>query len=337
MAFAVRCGAAMRRRDFFKMIGAGTVAWPLAARSEQSKLRAVGFLGPGYAAATPPEFTAAFLEGIAAAGFKEGRDVAIEYRWADTHLERVPALALGLVRLRTNVIFTISDVPTLIAKGATAAIPIVFITASDPVAMGLVDSLNRPGANVTGVTLIASQLGPKRIELLRELLPKAGVVSFLVNPNNANAEPNVADARMAARRLGLETNVLPASNEQELDMAFAKLGQSKPDALLVIPDPVFLNLREQFSDLEARYAIPTIHYSRENVVAGGLLSYGSSLKAMFHQAGVYVGRILGGAKPGDLPIVQPTKFELAINLKTAKALGVDVPPSLLARADEVIE
>jgi ABC-type uncharacterized transport system substrate-binding protein len=240
-------------------------------RSEQPKVRAVGFLGPGYAATTPPEFTAAFLEGIATAGFKEGRDVAIEYRWADTHLERVPALALGLVRLRTNVIFTISDVPTLIAKGAIATIPIVFITASDPVAMGLADSLNRPGANVTGVTLIASQLGPKRIELLRELLPKAGVVSFLVNPNNANAEPNVAEARMAARRQGLETVVVPASNEQELDMAFAKLGQSKPDALLVIPDPVFLNLREQFGDLEARYAIPTIHYSRENVAAGGLL------------------------------------------------------------------
>ncbi|MFZ3250087.1 MAG: ABC transporter substrate-binding protein [Pseudolabrys sp.] len=298
---------------------------------------AVGFLGPGYASATPPQFTAAFVEGIAAAGFAEGKDVAIEYRWADTRLERVPALALGLIRLRANVIFTISDVPTLVAKGATATIPIVFITASDPVAMGLVDSLNRPGGNVTGVTLIASQLGPKRVELLRELLPKAGVVGFLVNPHNANAEPNVADAQMAARRLGLETNVLPASNEQELDMAFAKLGQSKTDALLVIPDAVFVNLREQFSNLEARYAIPIIHYSRENVVAGGLLSYGANFYAMFHQAGLYVGRILGGAKPADLPIVQPTKFELVINLKTAKALGLNVPPSLLARADEVIE
>src|SRR5262245_47554141 len=200
--------------------------------------------------------------------------------------------------------------------------------------MGLVDSLNRPGAYVTGVTLSASQFGPKRIELLRELLPKAGVVSFLVNPNNANAEPNVAEARMAARRQGLETNVVPASNEQELDIAFAKLGQSKPDALLVIPDPVFLNLREQFGDLEARYA--TLRSAVRNTDhplfsgecrRGHLLSYGSSLKAMFYQAGIYVGRILGGAKPGDLPIVQSTKFELAINLKTAKALGVDVPPS----------
>jgi len=187
------------------------------------------------------------------------------------------------------------------------------------------------------VTFIGSQLGPKRVELLRELLPKAGVVSLLVNPNNANAEPNVADAQMAAHRLGLRTNVLPASNEQELDMAFAKLGQLKTDALLVIPDPVFLNLREQIGALEARYAIPTIHYSQENVVAGGLLSYGASFKAMYHQAGVYAGRILGGAKPADLPVVQPTKFELAINLKIAKSLGITVPPALLARADEVIE
>jgi putative ABC transport system substrate-binding protein len=235
------------------------------------------------------------------------------------------------------VIFTISDVPTLVAKGATTTIPVVFITASDPVAMGLVDSLNRPGGNVTGVTIFASQLGPKRVELLHELLPKAGVVSLLVNPHNANAEPNLADAQMAAHRLGLETNILPASNEQELDLAFVKLAQLKSDALLVIPDAVFLNLREQFSALEVRFAIPTMHYSRENVLAGGLLSYGANFKVMFHQAGNYVGRILGGAKPADLPIVQPTKFELAINLKTAKALGLNVPPSLLTRADEVIE
>jgi len=313
------------------------VAWPLPARSEQSKVAAIGFVGPGYAAATPAQFIAAFVEGIAEAGFAEGKDFAIEYRWADTRLERVPAMVVGLVRLRANVIFTISDVPTLVAKGATATIPIVFITASDPVAMGYVESLNLPGGNVTGVTLIASQLGPKRIELLHELLPKAGVVSLLANPHNANAEPNVADAQMAARRLGLQTNVLHVSNEQELDTAFAKLGQLKTDALLVIPDAVFINLREQFSALEVRYAIPTVHYSRENVLAGGLVSYGANFKAMFHQAGVYVGRILGGAKPADLPVVQPTKFEFAINLKTAKALGLNVPPSLLARADEVIE
>jgi len=327
----------MKRRDFIKVIGAGAVAWPLAARSEQPKVRAVGFLGPGYAAATPPQFTAAFIEGMAAAGFAEGKDVVIEYRWADNHLERVPMLALGLIRARTEVIFTISDVPTLIAKGATATTPIVFITNSDPVGMGLVDSLNRPGGNVTGVTLIGSPLGPKRIELLRELVPKASVVSFLANPNNANVEPNVAEAEAAAHRLGLRTNVLPASSEQELNLAFAKLGQLKPDALLVIPDPVFLNLREQLSALEVRYAVPTIHYSRENVVAGGLLSYGANFAAMFHQVGIYVGRILSGAKPADLPVVQPTKFELVINLKTAKALGLKVPAALIARADEVIE
>jgi len=326
----------MRRREFISLVGGAAVTWPLAARSEQPKI-AVGYLGPGSVATTPPQVSAAFVEGIAAAGFAEGKDVAIEYRWADTHLERIPALVLGLIRLQANVIVTVGDIATLVAKGATATIPIVFLTASDPVVMGLVDSLNRPGGNVTGVTFIGSQLGPKRVELLRELLPKAGVVSLLVNPNNANAEPNVADAQMAAHRLGLRTNVLPASNEQELDMAFAKLGQLKTDALLVIPDPVFLNLREQIGALEARYAIPTIHYSQENVVAGGLLSYGANFKAMYHQAGVYVGRILGGAKPADLPVVQPTKFELAINLKIAKSLGITVPPALLARADEVIE
>jgi putative tryptophan/tyrosine transport system substrate-binding protein len=326
----------MRRRDFIVM-GSAAAAWPLAARSEQPKLAAVGFLGPGYAAATPLEFISAFVEGIGEAGFAEGKDVAIEYRWADTHLERVPALVLGLIRLRANIIFTISDVPTLVAKGATATIPIVFITASDPVAMGLVDSLNRPGGNVTGVSLIAGQLGPKRVELLQELLPKARVVGLLVNPNNANAEPNVAEAQLAARRLGLETNVLSASNEQELDEAFAKVGRLKTDALLVIPDPVFLNLREQFSALEMRYRIPTVHYSRENVLAGGLLSYGANFYAMFRQAGVYVGRILKGEKPASLPVVQPTKFELAINLKTAKFIGITVPPALLSRADEVIE
>jgi ABC-type uncharacterized transport system substrate-binding protein len=325
----------MRRREFISLVGGAAVTWPLTARSEQPK--AVGYLGPGSVATTPPQVIAAFVEAIAAAGFAEGKDVAIEYRWADSHLERIPALVLGLIRLRANVIVTIGDIATLVAKGATATIPIVFLTASDPVAMGLVDSLNRPGGNVTGVTFIGSQLGPKRVELLRELLPKAGVVSLLVNPNNANAEPNVADAEMAAHRLGLQTNVLPASNEQELDRAFAKLGQLKTDAVLVIPDPVFLILRERIGALEARYAIPTIHYSQENVVAGGLLSYGANFNTMYHQAGVYVGRILGGAKPADLPVVQPTKFELAINLKIAKSLGITVPPALLARADEVIE
>jgi putative tryptophan/tyrosine transport system substrate-binding protein len=326
----------MRRREFISLVGGWAVAWPLAARSEQPKI-AVGYLGPGSVATTPPQVIAAFVEGIASAGFAEGKDVAIEYRWADSHLERIPALVLGLIRLRANVIVTVGDIATLVAKGATATIPIVFLTANDPVAMGLVESLNRPGGNVTGVTFIGSQLGPKRVELLRELLPKAGVVGLLVNPNNANAEPSVADAQLAARRLGLQTNVLPASNKQELDMAFAKLGQLKADALLVIPDPVFLSLREQIGALEARYAIPTVHYSQENVVAGGLLSYGANFKAMYRQIGVYVGRILGGAKPADLPVVQPTKFELAINLKIAKSLGITVPPALLARADEVIE
>jgi putative ABC transport system substrate-binding protein len=203
--------------------------------------------------------------------------------------------------------------------------------------MGLVASMNRPGGNVTGVTVIASQLGPKRVELLHELLPKAGVVSFLLNPNNPNAEPETANAETAAHALGLQIHILPASSDQEIDTAFAKSVELKTDALLLIPDASFQSRRDQFVRLAARYAVPTIYYSREYVEAGGLMSYGASFTGMYRQAGNYVGRILSGAKPADLPIEQPTKFELVINLKTAKALGLTVPPTLLARADEVIE
>ena len=268
----------------------------------------------------------------------DGKNVAIEYRWADGHLERVPALALDLIRRRVNVIFASGgDVSTLVVKGATATIPIVFTSASDPVAMGFVASLNRPGGNVTGVTIIASQLGPKRVELLHELLPKAGVVGLVLNPNVPNAELDAAEMQVAARSLRLQTHILHASSDQEIDTAFAKLVELKIDALLVVPDPSFQSRRDQFVQLAARYAMPTIYYSREYVAAGGLLSYGASFTGMFRQAGNYVGRILGGAKPADLPVVQPAKFELAINLKTAKALGLTVPPALLTRADEVIE
>jgi putative tryptophan/tyrosine transport system substrate-binding protein len=229
------------------------------------------------------------------------------------------------------------DVPCLVVKGATAIIPIVFTSGSDPVAMGLVASMNRPGGNVTGVTVIASQLGPKRVELLHELLPKAGVVSFLLNPNNPDAEPEMANAETAARALGLQIHILPASSDQEIDTAFAKSVELKTGALLLIPDASFQSRRDQFVRLAARYAVPTIYYSREYVAAGGLLSYGASFTVMYRQAGNYVGRILGGAKPADLPVMQPTKFELAINLKTAKVLGLTIPPTLLVRADEVIE
>jgi putative ABC transport system substrate-binding protein len=296
----------------------------------------VGFLS-GQGADAFPQFPVAFRAGLSAAGFMEGKDVVIEYRWADGHLERVPALALDLIRRRVNVIFTASDVPTLVTKGATGTIPIVFFTANDPVDMSFVASLNRLGGNVTGVTFIANQLGPKRVEILHELLPKAGIVGLLFNPNNPSGEPNTAEAQAAARGLGLQTHILRASIEQEIDKAFATLVELKTDALLVIPDPYFQSQRDLFVRLAAHHALPTIYYSREYVASGGLLSYGASFTEMFRQAGNYVGRILGGAKPADLPVIQPTKFELAINLTTAKTLRLTVPPSLLARADELIE
>jgi len=297
----------------------------------------IGFLS-GNNAERLPQFTAAFHEGLSAAGFVDGKNVAIEYRWADSHLERVPALALDLIRRRVTVIFASGgDVTTFVAKGATATIPIVFVTGSDPVAMGFVASLNRPGGNVTGVTFIAGELGPKRVELVRELLPKAVVVGLVLNPNIPNAELDAADMETAARGLGLKTHVLHAISDQEIEAAFAKFAELKIDALLVIPDPSFQSRRDQFVRLAARYAVPAIYYSREYVAAGGLVSYGASFTAAFRLAGNYVGRVVRGAKPADLPVEQPTKFELAINLKTAKALGLTVSPTLLSRADEVIE
>ena len=326
----------MKRREFITLLG-GAAAWPLTARAQQPMMPVIGFLSSNRADAIP-QFTAAFHEGLSAAGFVEGKNVSIEYRWADAHLERVPALALDLIRRRVDVLFTSGgDVPILVAKGATTTIPIVFITASDPVAMGFVASLNRPGGNVTGVTFIAGELGPKRVELVRELLPKAVVVGLVLNPNIPNAELDAADMETAARGLGLKTHVLHAISDQEIEAAFAKFAELKIDALLVIPDPSFQSRRDQFVRLAARYAVPAIYYSREYVAAGGLVSYGASFTAAFRLAGNYVGRVVRGAKPADLPVWQPTKFELAINLKTAKALGLTVPPSLLARADEVIE
>jgi len=326
----------MKRREFIILLS-GAAAWPLAAHAQQPIKPVLGFLSANSADALP-HFTAAFLEGLSAAGFVDGKNVTIEYRWADAHLERVPALALDLIRRRVDVLFTSGgDVPILVAKGATTTIPIVFITASDPVAMGFVASLNRPGGNVTGVTFIAGELGPKRVELVRELLPKAVVVGLVLNPNIPNAELDAADMETAARGLGLKTHVLHAISDQEIEAAFAKFAELKIDALLVIPDPSFQSRRDQFVRLAARYAVPAIYYSREYVAAGGLVSYGASFTAAFRLAGNYVGRVVRGAKPADLPVEQPTKFELAINLKTAKALGLTVSPTLLSRADEVIE
>jgi putative tryptophan/tyrosine transport system substrate-binding protein len=327
----------MKRREFISLLGGAAAAWPLAARAQQAAMPVIGFLSTNRSAAVP-HFTAAFREGLAEAGFIDGKNVAIEFRFAEQHLERVPALAVGLVRRHVAVIFTAGgNVTAMVAKGATSTIPIVFVTGVDPVTAGLVASLNRPGGNLTGATVIASQLATKHLELLRDLVPMARVVAVLANPNNPNAENDVADAQTAGRALGQEIHVLPVASEQEVEAAFTTLAQLKADALVLDPDPLFTNLRSKIVALVERRALPAIYYDRHYVDAGGLISYGASFTGLYRQGGIYVGRILKGAMPAELPVVQPTKFELVINLKTAKALGLEVPPTLLARANEVIE
>ena len=324
------------RRKFLAALG-GAAIWPLAARAQQSVMPVIGFLSTNRSDAFP-NYIAAFHEGLAEGGFVEGKNVAIEFRFAEQRLERVPALAMDLVRRKVAVILTTGgDVPAMVAKGVTSTIPIVFLTGFDPVKSGLVASLNRPGGNLTGATVIAGQLVAKRLELLRELVPAARIVGVLANPNNPNADGDMAEAQTAGRALGQEIHVLLAEREQEVDAAFTTLALLKADALVLDADPLFANLRGKIIALVERRALPTVYYSREYADAGGLISYGASFTGLYRQGGIYVGRILKGAKPAELPVVQPTKFDLIINRKTAKALGLDVPSTLLARADEVIE
>ena len=327
----------MRRRDFITLVGGAAAAWPLAARAQQPAMPVIGFLS-SRSAGQSAGVVAAFRDGLAEAGFIEGKNVAIDFRFAEGHLERLPTLAIGLVRRGVAVIFTGGgDVPAMVAKGATSTIPIVFVTGFDPVKSGLVTSLNRPDGNLTGATVIAGQLAAKRLGLLHELVPSVRLVAVLLNPNNPNAEADVADAQVAARALGQQIEVLPAGSEQELEVAFTSFSRLKADALLLEPDPLFTDLRNKIVALVERQRIPAIYYAREYTAAGGLLSYGASFTDLYRQGGVYVGRILKGAKAADLPVVQPTKFELVVNLKTAKALGLTIPPGVLALADEVIE
>jgi putative ABC transport system substrate-binding protein len=324
----------MRRREFITLLG-GATAWPFAARAQQSAMPVIGFLNSG-APGLYPHYVRAFHQGLREAGFVEGRNVAIEYRWAEDQYDRLPAFAADLVRRQVTVIFA-NGPAALLAKAATTTIPIVFATAVDPVAVGLVGSLNRPGGNLTGVTTLNVEVGPKQLELLHELVPTAAIIAALVNPTGPGAENQTRDLPMAARALGLQLHVLEASTERDFDAAFANLIQLRAGALVIAQDAFFSSQSAQLATLTVRHAVPAIHPQREFAAAGGLMSYGGSFADAYRLVGIYTGRILKGEKPSDLPVQQATKVELIINLKTAKALGLSVPLPLIGRADEVIE
>jgi putative ABC transport system substrate-binding protein len=327
----------MKRREFITLLGGAAAGWPLAARAQQPAMPVIGFLS----ILTPsdaPRFLAAFQLGLNEAGFVDGRNVAIEYRWAEGQYDRVPALAADLVRRRVTVIVVSGGaVSALAAKTATSIIPIVFVIGDDPIRFGVVHSLNQPGGNITGVTLFISELMAKRLELLSQAMPSTPAIAMLVNPKNPNAESEAKELESVARTSGRALRLLNASTESDIEAVFATLVQQRLGALLVGTDTFFYSQRNQLVALAARHSIPAIYFEREFAAAGGLMSYGPNFSGDWRQTGIYTGRILKGAKPADLPVVQPTKFELVINLQTAKALGLDVPPSLLARADEVIE
>ena len=328
----------MKRRAFITLISGLAMAWPLIARAQQPTMPVIGFLhstSPGGFAF----YVTAFRNGLKEAGYTEGRNVAVEYRWAEGQLDRLPALAADLVSRQVAVIAADTR-STLIAKAATTTIPIVFSSGGDPVKLGFVTSLNRPGGNITGASFLTAAVAGKRLELLRELMPTATVIDYLVNPDNALGQPEIADAEAAARTHGLKlhvVNVVNARGEYDFDQAFATIAQHRPDALFIGGDPLFLFQRHQLVPLVARHAIPAIYNQREYVLAGGLMSYGTNISDAVRQSGLYIGRILKGEKPGDLPVTQSARFELVINLNTAKTLGLKVPLTLQVAADEVIE
>jgi putative tryptophan/tyrosine transport system substrate-binding protein len=325
----------MLRRELILGFGAAACIWAPSAHAQQKAMPLIGWLS-----STSPEAyasrVAAFRQGLAEAGFTEGRNVVIEYRWAQGHYDRLPAMAADLLSRQITVIAAITTPAAMAAKAATTTIPIVFEMGTDPVQVGLVASLNRPGGNLTGVSLLNVELAPKRLDLLHELVPTP-IVGLLVNPNNSNAETISREVQIAARTLGLQLHVLQASKERDFDTVLNNLAELRAGALVVGSDPFFNTQSERFAGLFLRHALPAIYQYREFAAAGGLMSYGGNITDPFRQAGAYTGRILAGEKPGELPVVQSTKVELIINLATAKALGITVPLELLGRADEVIE
>src|SRR5262249_49581256 len=332
-----RRGDRVKRREFITLLGGAAAAWPLAARAQQTALPVVGFLGAP-SAAPYARYVAAVHQGLKEVGYVEHQNVATEYRWADSQYDRLPALAAELVSRRVAVIIPIGGAPAAVAaKAATSTIPIVFNLGADPVGLGLVTNLSRPGGNITGIAMMTLEMETKRLELLHELAPASSSLAILLNPSNAQAQSQEREAQRAARVIGRQVLVLKASSEHEIEGAFAALVRERAGGLLVGGDPFFTSQPVLFVVLTAHHSIPTVYPFRSYVDAGGLMSYGSSLLDAYRQTGVYTGRVLKGEKPGDLPIAQPTKFELIINLKTARAVGIAIPPTLLARADEVIE
>ena len=326
----------MHRRDFIKVVVGSAATWPLAARAQQSSMPVIGYLGPGSAQSDAFRVTG-FRQGLKEAGYVEGQNLKIEYRFAEDHYDRLPAMAADLVRHQVAVIVATSASASLAAKAATKTLPIVFETAGDPVKLGFVSSLSRPGGNLTGVTQLGEEATPKRLELLRELLPTARVMALLVNPAESLSEPQVRVSMAAAKTLGLELHVLNASIERDFDAAFEKLTALRAGGLTIGGSAFFTGHIEQLAALTVRHRIPAIYQRREFAAAGGLMSYGTDIAETHRLVGIYTGRVLKGEKPADLPVQQATKVELYVNLKTAKALGITVPISLLGRANEVIE
>jgi putative ABC transport system substrate-binding protein len=325
----------MRRREFLGVLACAAAAWPLGARAQKLKVPVIGYLHfatPDYEPAA-----ASFFKGLAETGYIEGKDFSVTYRWAEGYYDRLPGMASELVGLNVDLIAAFGPPPAKAAKTATSTIPIVFEVGNDAVEAGLVASLARPGGNATGLNILFTQLTAKRLELLCELLPGAKNVTLLINPKSPTAEPSIRDAQTGARSKGVQLSILNASTDREIEAAFSEFGKLQADGLVVAADPFFDTRRQQLASAAARHKVPTIYFEPEFSTVGGLISYGSRLSLVYRQMGIYAARILKGEKPADLPVEQPTKFELAINLKTARALGIEVPPKLLFTADEVIE